>query len=192
MGYTLSAGALAGLAASCQKEIESSWEPTFFTAHQAQAIEELIEVMLPPTDSPGARELGVTPLVDIILNDVYKEKDQERFKKGMDVFMSQLGGAEQAAKSSFRKMTSALEASFSSMENDEAWEKLNAKKESELEEQEKEDYYHFRFIQSLRSLAISGYFSSELIGTKYLTYDPVPGPYQGCIPLSDVGNAYSL
>jgi len=37
-----------------------------------------------------------------------------------------------------------------------------------------------------------GYYTSEKVGEEILSYDPVPGVFQGCIPLSDVGNAWSL
>ncbi len=32
----------------------------------------------------------------------------------------------------------------------------------------------------------------EFIGKNVLNYDPVPGPYQGCIPFTDVGKVWSL
>ena len=41
--------------------------------------------------------------------------------------------------------------------------------------------------KELRELIIFGYFTSEVGATKELNYDPIPGDYSGCIPLSDVG-----
>ncbi len=37
-----------------------------------------------------------------------------------------------------------------------------------------------------------GYYVSLEIEENVLTYLPVPGKFEGCIPLSEVGNAYSL
>ncbi|MFK7980382.1 MAG: gluconate 2-dehydrogenase subunit 3 family protein, partial [Saprospiraceae bacterium] len=47
------------------------------------------------------------------------------------------------------------------------------------------------FYRSMKSLALWGYFSSEEIGREVLNYDPVPGDYQGCVPLADIGNQWS-
>jgi hypothetical protein len=30
------------------------------------------------------------------------------------------------------------------------------------------------------------------VGKEVLNYDPVPGHYDGCVPLSDIGNAWTL
>ena len=39
----------------------------------------------------------------------------------------------------------------------------------------------------LRSATILGYFTSEEVGRNVLHYDPVPGVYNGCMPISQVG-----
>ena len=48
------------------------------------------------------------------------------------------------------------------------------------------------FYRSLKSTALWGYFTSQEIGENVLNYDPIPGGYNGCIPLSEVGNKWSL
>lgn len=48
------------------------------------------------------------------------------------------------------------------------------------------------FYRSFKSLAIRGYCTSKEIGSEVLKYEPIPGPYQGCIPFEDVGKVYSL
>jgi hypothetical protein len=39
----------------------------------------------------------------------------------------------------------------------------------------------------LRSVTILGYFTSEQVGKTVLHYDPVPGAYDGCVPIDQVG-----
>ncbi len=41
-------------------------------------------------------------------------------------------------------------------------------------------------------MAIWAYFTSEEIGENVLSYDPIPGKYEPCKPLSEVGNKWSL
>ena len=43
------------------------------------------------------------------------------------------------------------------------------------------------FFRLIRSATILGYFTSEEVGRKVLHYDPVPGRYEGCIPIDQVG-----
>ena len=38
-----------------------------------------------------------------------------------------------------------------------------------------------------RELVILGYFTSEEVGTNVLHYNPVPGRYNGCVPIEAVG-----
>lgn len=44
------------------------------------------------------------------------------------------------------------------------------------------------FIQILRDLTFTGYFTSEEVCKNVTTYDPVPGAYHGCVPISVTGN----
>jgi hypothetical protein len=41
----------------------------------------------------------------------------------------------------------------------------------------------------IKELTVIGYFTSELVGKSVLKYDPVPGRFDPCIPLAEVGNA---
>jgi hypothetical protein len=49
----------------------------------------------------------------------------------------------------------------------------------------------FPFYRMMKELALLGYFHSEKIGMEYLAYDPIPGPYQGCIDYGDVGKVWT-
>jgi hypothetical protein len=44
------------------------------------------------------------------------------------------------------------------------------------------------FFHLIKELTLLGFFSSEPIGRNVLHYDPIPGRYDGCIPLAEVGN----
>ena len=43
------------------------------------------------------------------------------------------------------------------------------------------------FSRSLKSMVLWGYLSSETIGTEVLGYNPVPGGYDGCVNLGELG-----
>jgi hypothetical protein len=43
------------------------------------------------------------------------------------------------------------------------------------------------FFRLIRSATILGYFTSEQVGRTVLHYEPIPGRYEGCIPIDQVG-----
>jgi len=69
---------------------------------------------------------------------------------------------------------------------------LTNKDLTEVADTEREKYLLYSFLMKIRYYTLFGYYTSEKVGEEILSYDPVPGVFQGCIPLSDVGNAWSL
>jgi hypothetical protein len=62
----------------------------------------------------------------------------------------------------------------------------------EINEDELESFELYKFLFMIREFALLGYFTSEKIGKEYLVFDPIPAGYKPCIPLSDVGNAWTI
>ncbi len=194
MGYTLSASTLATMASSCKTAPSITWVPSFFSPLQGRLMEDLLEIMLPATSTPGAKDVGLAPLIDQIVKDCYEAKDQEHFRLGMESFFGQLGDEAAQDKASTAKLTLLLEKHLTKMtpEFQAAINELLSSEELPKLAGDKDLYLRFSFIKNLRTLALSGYFSSEEVATKHLNYMPVPGPYQGCIPASDVGSTWAL
>ena len=44
------------------------------------------------------------------------------------------------------------------------------------------------FYRKIKSLTLMAYFTSEKIGKQYLSYDPLPGVFQSCIPYNNQTN----
>jgi hypothetical protein len=47
------------------------------------------------------------------------------------------------------------------------------------------------FVLKIKELTLLGFFTSEPGATQVLQYNQVPGPFQGCVPLSQVGKAWA-
>jgi hypothetical protein len=47
----------------------AAWKPKLFDAHQFETVARLVDLIIPPTDTPGAREARVHEYVDLILAD---------------------------------------------------------------------------------------------------------------------------
>ena len=69
---------------------------------------------------------------------------------------------------------------------------MQSRSMDELTENERNNYKLYKFLLTIRNLSLIGYFSSEKIGKEVLSFDPIPGPYKPCIPVSEVGNAWSI
>ena len=184
LGYTLSASTLSQLWTACKSAPQLEWKPQFFTEAQARTVSAMAECILPRTETPGAKDLGIDQYIDVFVRHIYSEKDQQTFSQGLQEF-------ENACKASYKKDFHSL-----SPEDQEAF----------LLEQEKNaghinhaiwgetigEIKPVPFYRQFKAMVISSYFSSEEVGKNLLTYEPVPGSQKGCMPLAEVGNVYSL
>jgi hypothetical protein len=44
----------------------------------------------------------------------------------------------------------------------------------------------------MKELTLVGYYTSEPGATQELRHEPVPGRYQACVPLSEIGRAWAV
>ena len=63
---------------------------------------------------------------------------------------------------------------------------------SDISESEIDDYKMYYCLIQVRKLSLFGFFTSEKIGKEVLSFDPIPGRYDPCIPVSEVGNAWTI
>ncbi len=73
----------------------AKWKPAFFTRKQAEGVANLVDAIIPTTNTPGARDARVHEYIDLVLS-VGTESTQERF-------LGQLKWLEKHSKSKFRK-----------------------------------------------------------------------------------------
>ena len=79
MGAAVSASALTGILQGCKAAPELTYKPDFFTEDQARLISEVAEIIIPKTDTPGAKDAGVPGFIDQMLKECYKKEDQDEF-----------------------------------------------------------------------------------------------------------------
>lgn len=175
---------LFSLLQSCQQKPRLSWEPIFLSVDQAELISTLVDTLLPKTETPGALDVKVDMFIDLVFAKLFNKEGQDAMiaeMNGFDAFSSEKYG------SSFIELSTEDRAAFLKEEESKSG-KYNGKVwGTAVGEQQPVGFY-----RTIKSLALWGYFSSEEIGKNVLNYDPVPGDYLGCIPLSDVGNIWSL
>jgi gluconate 2-dehydrogenase gamma chain len=136
------------------------------TSAQTAIVSAVAERILPRTDTPGATDVGVPAFIDLLYGEFMTPGEQKVLTEGL----TQLDAASKAA----------FAASFTSLAPDRQDTVLRDIARAE----EKQDQGFFRLI---RSATILGYFTSEQVGRNVLHYDPVPGRYDACVPIDEVG-----
>ncbi len=183
-GTATVAPSLLSLLQSCKEQSRLNWQPVFLSEDQARFISAFVDTILPKTETPGALDVKTDIFIDLVYAKVYDKKAQENVVAEIEKFnatckerfgdvFADLSPEDKAA------MLKAADAESGKF-NGNVWGTAVGKQEP------------VGFYRSLKSMTLSGYFSSEEIGKNYLSYDPIPGEYLGCIPLSDVGNSWSL
>jgi gluconate 2-dehydrogenase gamma chain len=175
MGGVVSAPAIMGILKGCKAEPKIDWKPEFLSQDQASIVSEVAEIIIPKTNTPGAKEVGVPGFIDNIIKDCYSKEDQERFTTGLVSFNEE---AQKAYGDAFMDLEPEQQQEYVKKVHDEA-----IKVEQTTQPAPKRP-----FILMMKELTMLGFFTSKVGATQVLQYDPVPGAYKGCIPLSEAGN----
>lgn len=182
LGYAVSAPAIMGILKGCKSAPELNYKPLFFTVEQASLVGEIAEVIIPKTDTPGAKDAGVPSFIDVILKDAYAKADQDRFLKGLKEFEEE---TKKAYGDSFLDLEPGKQKEMVKKIHDPAIELAKAERAKGGDAKEKP------FILMVKELTLLGFFTSEPGATQVLQYEPVPGAYHGCLPLAEVGKTWA-
>lgn len=183
MGYTVSVGMLAETFIACSKQVSLDWKPVFLTNEQANTVAEITETILPKTTTPGAKEIGVPQFVDKMLKDLLSEDDQKNFIAGLESLDE---AAEAANGKPFVDCTPSQREALLLKLDQEA-----GKTPLSLWGITLEDTPPITFYRRLKALTLLGYFTSEQVGKNILSYDPLPGDFIACMPLTAGMNAWN-
>jgi len=177
LGYAVSAPVLAGILKGCKSAPDLAYTPVFFNAEQASLMSEVAEIIIPKTDTPGAKDVGVPAFIDLVVKDCFKKEDQDRFLKGLQEF-------DEDAKKTFGD-------GFVYCKPEQQLEHVKKFHDAAIQAARETRNGDKPFIMMVKELTVAGYFTSEDGATKVLQYNPVPGSYHGCQPLAEVGKTWA-
>ncbi len=83
LGGAVSAPTILGVLAGCRAERTTAFTPRTLTPDQRGTVEAIADIIIPETDTPGARAAGVDQFVDGMLSDYYPAKERDRFLSGL-------------------------------------------------------------------------------------------------------------
>ena len=180
MGGAISAPAIMGVLNGCTAKPSLDWKPVFLTEDQGILVTQVAEIIIPKTDTPGARDVGVPGFIDLMLNDVYKQEDKDHFTAGLKSFEE---GAAKKYGDIFIELSPEKQVEYVKEVHAEA---LKTYKNGGNGNDDNKP-----FILAVKELTLLGFFTSEAGATQVLQYDPVPGAYKGCVSLKEVGKAWA-
>jgi gluconate 2-dehydrogenase gamma chain len=122
--------------------------------------------ILPRTDTPGAADVGVPAFIDLLYGEFMSPAERQMLTDGLNAVDA---AARAAHGSGFTTLTA---------DRQDALLRTIARAEEGTSQ---------GFFRLIRSATILGYFTSEQVGRNVLHYDPVPGRYDGCVPIDQVG-----
>ena len=182
MGGAISAPAVLGVLNGCSpKPSGASWTPQFLSKEEGAVVEDVADLILPRTDTPGARDVGVPAFIDVILKDAYPAEDQARFVSGLKDFDAE---AQRAHGKPFLELPQAQRLAFLQKVHDEAAVAERKQADNEVPPSER----NRPFVLMMKELTMLGFFVSKPGATQVLQYVAVPGGFQACIPLAQAGN----
>ncbi len=122
----------------------------------------LVDVIIPKTETLGAKELNVHQFVQRMITDCYDKKAQANFEKN-------LTNTEELCTKAFGKSFSACEAA----QQADILKSMALSTDSEAQ----------NFYKTLRGLTIQGYTTSEYYLTNFTDYTIAPGHFYGSVPV---------
>ncbi|CAH1000673.1 hypothetical protein LEM8419_01807 [Neolewinella maritima] len=179
-GATLTAPTLVGLLQSCAREDPLDWEPQYFTPDEARFVTAYVDTLLPRTDTPGGLDVNVHVFIDRVMG-VNSPAGDTPSPMQAGILEFDDGARTKYGKAFYELDESQRGELFIAAEN------LAPRYQPQVWGTAVGEQPPVGFYRSLKSMAQWAYLSSETIGTEVLNYDPVPGAYNGCIPLDSVG-----
>lgn len=184
---------------SCVNEPKYDWTPTFLSAGDGFALTEILDVILPTTDTPGARDLNLAHFIDAYMFQIVPEERKEEFNRGAIAFSrafkrdfdKEVG---EGSKEDYEKIVAKY--LNATPEEEELFIKRNTETQDPMDKDPKQDLDPdgdaFSYLKNVRDLGIWSWKTSETIGENVLWYDPIPGEYIPCAPVEELGNGRAM
>jgi hypothetical protein len=149
------------------------------SAHQDATVVAMAELIIPRTETPGAKDTRVNEFIDRILADWSADEDRARFLRGLDdvdtrsqkLFNKNFTDASSGEQSEILRLLGEELAQASAA-------LANAPRGYRGSIPQPDNNFYLRF----RELTLIGYFTSEPGFTQQLHEEIIPGRYDGCIP----------
>ena len=176
IGMGISGSAIISMIASCKQDIASGVKSSILAKEEFLFVEELAEIILPRTKTPGAKDAGVATFLDHFISKIYTADQLKDFKK-------ELSALQQQYQTKYNK-TFAESSVDQKNEFVKSLESNNYVPTISIWGNPVHDGEELSFYKKLKSMILWGYFSSEKVGKEVLLYQQLAPNYQGCVDVN--------
>jgi hypothetical protein len=141
-----------------------------FNAQQRETVGIIAELIIPETDTPGARAARVPEFIDFMLAETAEAEDRQRFLSG-------LNGVNDRSRSLFAK-------DFAACDKTQQIQILTALDSEVARLRDVNGEVGKHFFYNMKRLTVVGYYTSEVGATAEQHYQVIPGRYEPCYPLA--------
>ena len=156
-----------------------------FSAEDIAFLNEVGEVIIPATNTPGAKEANVGAFMSVMVRDCYDEKNQNIFMEGMRALQFKEAKAK-IGKSFMEANAQERHDLISALDKE-----VQADKEAKKASGDKKTGNEIHYFTMMKELTLTGFFTSEVGATKALRYVAIPGRYEGCVPYTKGDKAWA-
>ncbi len=207
-GGALSMSTIAGILGGCRAgSAPGTYQPQTLSSDQHELVATIAELILPETDTPGARAAGVPEFIDRMLTDWMYAAEREHFLQELarvDARAQERFGQPfvQASEEQQVQLLRELEAEARQTEPQRVVIDRTTGQVIEGPDTSAEDMARGRpprtltvelqpFFRMMKELTIVGYYTSEVGATQELRLNLVPGRYDACVPYDQIGRAWA-
>lgn len=166
--------------------IAAGYAPRTLNAAQNAAMTVIVDLIIPETDTPGAKAARVNEFIDLILTEWATEEERQKFLEG-------LANVDQRSTAFFGKTF----VDCGKAQQEEILRELDQGLSIEREEltphrpvqKTKNNQLQGNFFGALKRLTLYGYYTSEMGFKQELQEEIIPGAFHGCAPLTGAKKA---
>ena len=153
-GVTLSSTLISTLQ-SCSS-IEK-YIPLYFSKTEFSLLSNIVDFLIPKTETPGGLEMKVPQFIDIIISETYNEESKNNFSNKLKVLIEDFK-SNNIDLSDYKSMKSKFVNDFNNKT-------------------------HQEIYNQIRDLTVWGFKTSKEIALNVLNYNPIPGYQLGCVDI---------
>ena len=153
-GVTLSSTLISTLQ-SCSS-IEK-YSPLYFSKTEFSLLSNIIDFLIPKTETPGALDMKVPQFIDIIISETYNNESKNNFSNKLKLLIEDFK-SNNIDLSNYNSMKSKFVNDFNNKTHQETY-------------------------NEIRDLTVWGFKTSKEIALNVLNYNPIPGYQLGCVDI---------
>ena len=153
-GVTLSSALISSLQSCTSIE---KYSPLYFSKTEFSLLSNIVDFLIPKTETPGGLEMKVPQFIDIIISETYNNESKNNFSNKLKLLIEDFK-SNNIDLSDYNSMKSKFVNDFNNKT-------------------------HQEIYNQIRDLTIWGFKTSKEIALNVLNYNPIPGYQLGCVDI---------